>query len=208
MAFTPNYGETPISPDNLVALTPEILEILNKPVLKADVYDIEQEELSTVATKYVTEILEGNLAVEDFLNANFLRQLHEEIFGDIWNWAGKYRTQELNLGVAPEQIPMELPNSFDNLRYRWENTNDLNAHQLGVTTHIEGVRVHPFVDGNGRTTRLHADLVFLAALDGDTPYQFDWNNLDRKRYIDLLNEYDRHRDPSDLAELIKAIQID
>lgn len=63
------------------------------------------------------------------------------------------------------------------------------------------VRVHPFTDGNGRKTRLLADLVFAAAQDFETPDQYDWQ-LDKRRYIDLLRQYDGHRDPTELAIFI------
>jgi Fic family protein len=63
------------------------------------------------------------------------------------------------------------------------------------------VRIHPFADGNGRSSRLLADLVFAAAQDSETPELYDWR-IDKRRYIDLLREYDRHRDPRELAAFI------
>ena len=52
-----------------------------------------------------------------------------------------------------------------------------------------------------RTTRLLADLVFVAAQDTDVPEVYDWQ-LDKSRYIVLLRQYDRHRDSRELAEFI------
>ena len=49
----------------------------------------------------------------------------------------------------------------------------LDAHELGVVAHAETVRIHPFVDGNGRATRFLADLVFAAAQDSDSVMQYD-----------------------------------
>jgi fido (protein-threonine AMPylation protein) len=68
------------------------------------------------------------------------------------------------------------------------------------------VRIHPFTDGNGRTTRLLADLVFVATQDGETLEQYDWG-LDKPRYIALLREYDSHRDPRELAAFINVVPI-
>ncbi len=73
--------------------------------------------------------------------------------------------------------------------------------QLDIALHAETVRIHPFVDGNGRSSRLLADLVFAAAQNGDTPELYDWQ-LEKRRYVDLLREYDRHRVPTALAEFI------
>ena len=70
------------------------------------------------------------------------------------------------------------------------------------------VRIHPFTDGNGRTTRLLADLVFVAAqLVTHRPEtaleRYNWL-LDKEQYIILLREYDNHRDPSELANFVAA----
>jgi hypothetical protein len=43
--------------------------------------------------------------------------------------------------------------------------------------------------------------VFAAAQDSETPELYDWR-IDKRRYIDLLREYDRHRDPRELAAFI------
>ena len=42
MPLTPGYGETPLPHDELDALLPEVIEILDKPITRADVYDLEQ----------------------------------------------------------------------------------------------------------------------------------------------------------------------
>jgi fido (protein-threonine AMPylation protein) len=104
----------------------------------------------------------------------FLRDLHARLYGDIWGWAGRWRQHEVNIGVAPEQIAVELRNAFDNIRYRWGHTDDWTARELGVAAHAETVRVHPFSDGNDRTTGFLADLVFIAAQD-PAEFQYDWD---------------------------------
>ncbi len=85
--------------------------------------------------------------------------------------------------------------------YRWTRTNDWSPRQLGIAAHAEVVRIHPFTDGNGRATRMLADLVFIAAQDGPVIEQYDWN-LDKQAYIRLLKAYDGHRDPRELAAFI------
>lgn len=116
---------------------------------------------------------------------------------------GKYRTRELNIGVAPELIATQVRQTFDNILYRWEETDDWNAHQLGITVHAELVHIHPFTDGNGRTTRLLANLVFLSAQTELDLCLYDWN-LDKPTYITLLREYDQHRDSTDLACFVQT----
>jgi len=77
-----------------------------------------------------------------------------------------------------------------------------------VAVHAEAGRIHSFVDGNGRSTRLLADLVLLAARgDDDLPAVFDWA-VDKVAYIQALRRYDQTRDPTELAALVGLILID
>ncbi len=98
---------------------------------------------------------------------------------------------------------MELRGSLETLRYRWQHTDDWTARELGIAAHAESVRIHPFTDGNGRATRLLADLVFLAAQDFEPPQHYVWD-LDKREYIALLRQYDQHRDPRALAAFIEV----
>jgi hypothetical protein len=41
------------------------------------------------------------------------------MFGPVWNWAGGWQRLELNIGVAPEHIAVELRNALDTIAYRW-----------------------------------------------------------------------------------------
>lgn len=91
--------------------------------------------------------------------------------------------------------------SLETIHYRWNCTDDWSPRQLGIAVHAETVRIHPFTDGNGRTTRLLSDLVYAAAQDVESPDLYDWD-LDKLRYIELLRQYDRYRNPLELAAYI------
>jgi fido (protein-threonine AMPylation protein) len=201
MSLTPGYGETPVPDDELDALLPAVRELLDEPVTKAAVYDLEQAIQEEAAEELLTSVLAGGVILDDLLTDHFARDLHLRLYGDIWTWAGTFRKRELNIGIAPEQIAVELRASIDTIRYRWQHTEDWTPRELGIAVHAETVRIHPFTDGNGRTTRLLADLVFVAAQDTDVPEVYDWQ-LDKSRYIVLLRQYDRHRDSRELAEFI------
>jgi fido (protein-threonine AMPylation protein) len=205
VAFDPGYGETPLPFEELDALLPRTRDILDEPITKAAVYDLEQAIEASVAEELITEILEGRLTLETLLMPGFLRGLHEQLYGGIWQWAGQNRRHLLNIGVDPAYVAVELRTAIDTIRYRWEHTDDWSARELGIAAHAECVRVHPFVDGNGRSTRLYADLLFLAAQDSDDVELYDWS-FDKNEYISLLREYDQHRDPAELAAFIPTYQ--
>lgn len=108
--------------------------------------------------------------------------------------------------MAPEQIAVELRTALDNIAYRWQHTDDWTPRQLGIAVHAEIVRIHPFIDGNGRATRLLADLVHAAAQD-PTEHQYNWD-VDKKQYIALLRRYDTTRDVTDLASFVDVEPIE
>lgn len=193
----PGHGETPLPHDELTALLPEVGDVLDKPITRAAVYDLEQGLQDQVFDELMPLALDGSLPLDELLSDYFVRDLHTRLFGAVWDWAGRWRRLELNIGAAPERVAVELRNALDTVAYRWEHTDDWTPRQLGIVVHAETVRAHPFADGNGRTTRLLADLVFAAVQD-PTELQYDWE-LDKTRYIDLLRAYDGHRDGADLA---------
>lgn len=206
MPLEPGYGETPIPGDELSGLVPQVIDSLASPVTRADIYDLESAVLQDVMETQLAATFDGSLTLDDLLNECFLRGLHAQIYGDIWTWAGRWRRREVNIGVAPEQIAVELHTALDNIRYRWEHTTDWTPRELGIAVHAETVRVHPFADGNGRTTRLLADLVFISA-QNPAEHQYDWD-IDKHRYIELLREFDVHRNVTDLAAFIAIRPID
>lgn len=130
----------------------------------------------------------------------FLRNLHKKMFCDVWIWAGEYRTTERNIGVAPYQIPMKLMQLFDDLNF-WIDNKTYSNHEIAVRLHHKLVQIHPFPNGNGRVSRLMADLV-LRKLEGKTLYWGDTNLVDvsevRRKYIDAL----RKADAGDYTDLL------
>ncbi len=206
MSLTPGFGQTPLPHDELAALLPEVVVVLGEPITRAAVYDLEQGLQDRVSDELMPAAIDGSLPLDALLNDYFVRDLHARLFGPVWNWAGRWRRTEVNIGVAPERIAVELRNALDAIAYRWDHTDDWTPRQLGIVVHAETVRIHPFVDGNGRTTRFLADLVFAAVQD-PTEVQYEWD-LDKTRYIELLRAYDRNRDVANLAAFVGVHRIE
>lgn len=130
----------------------------------------------------------------DLLSEEFLRKLHERLFGEVWVWAGEFRHAERNIGIAPTRIPVELRTVLDDVRY-WMEHETFPPDEIAVRLHHRLVAIHPFPNGNGRTTRLMTDLV--AARLGQDPFSWGRQNLTnlretRARYIAALRAADNH----------------
>ena len=137
---------------------------------------------------------------KDVCSDSFLRNLHKKMFGDVWVWAGEYRTTERNIGVAPYQISIKIMQLFDNLKF-WIDNKTYSNHEIAVRLPHRLVQIHPFPNGNGRVSRLMGDLV-LQKLNGTSLYWGDTNLVNvsevRSQYIDAL----RKADAGDYTDLL------
>jgi fido (protein-threonine AMPylation protein) len=204
MPLSPEYGETLLPDDELVFLLPDIRAGLTDPIAKADIYLIEEAAQADVVARLLPEVSHGDLTLDSLLSVDFVQELHRQLYGGIWTWGGEFRKHNTNVGIDWYQITVNLHTVLSDILYRWSETDDWTAHELGIAVHAATVRIHPFADGNGRTTRQLADFVFVAAQDGDNLEQYDWD-IDKRQYIALLKEYDSHRDPRVLAEFIHIV---
>jgi Fic-DOC domain mobile mystery protein B len=94
----------------------------------------------------------------DLLDDGYAKALHKQMFGDVWNWAGKYREGESNIGVKPHLIATEVAALFNDARY-WLEHETYQPDELAIRLHHRLVHIHPFPNGNGRHTRMVADLL-------------------------------------------------
>lgn len=92
----------------------------------------------------------------DVLTLEFLRKLHDKLFGDVWRWAGRFRLTEKNIGVAPSQVAVQLRTLCDDARY-WAECSTWPPKEAAARFHHRLVQIHPFPNGNGRHARIAAD---------------------------------------------------
>lgn len=131
---------------------------------RRELFDAEQRNITKA-------LLRARPTVERLLDDKYLRELHRSMFGDVWSWAGRYRTRETNIGVEPALISTAVRTLVDDTR-AWIDQKTYPIDELGARFHHRLVAVHPFVNGNGRHGRIAADLL-LAAL-GQEP--FSWGS--------------------------------
>lgn len=86
----------------------------------------------------------------------WLLRLHREMFGQVWRWAGVVRRHTTNIGVAPEQIEVNLHALCEDLPV-WV-ASGMPATEQGARLHHRAVHIHPFTNGNGRWSRLVANI--------------------------------------------------
>lgn len=139
----------------------------------------------------------------DVLNEDFLKSLHRRMFKDVWRWAGVFRDTERNIGIEPWRIEVELRQMLDDVRY-WVEHKTFPPNEIAVRFHHRLVAIHPFPNGNGRHSRLAADLL----VESLGQPRFSWGSHEggnlvaadelRRRYIAALKAADAH----DIAPLL------
>jgi Fic-DOC domain mobile mystery protein B len=128
------------------------------------------------------------------LSEEFSKRLHARMFGSVWKWAGAYRQTELNIGIAPHLIAVEMPATFDDVRY-WIEHNTYAPDETAVRLHHRLTQIHGFANGNGRHARLMADLLIeklgAAAFTWGSGSIQDTGTL-RASYVKSLQAADNH----------------
>ena len=127
----------------------------------------------------------------------FWQRLHEQMFGQVWDWAGVWRQHEPNIGVPPHNIQPKMKNLQDDLAFWLSDECDMIALELISRFHHRLVYIHPFLNGNGRWGRLMTDVLAVRDL-GLSPLTWAAGNDDlrdpdsavRKKYIATIKAAD------------------
>ena len=176
-------------PDDATPLTPEEREglIPSHIALRSELNELEQENI-LVAMDWAFR------RRRPLPNEAFARTLHARMFGKVWRWAGDYRTTGKNLGVDRWRIQPLLHETMDQTNY-WLEHKTFPPDEIALRFHHALVFIHPFANGNGRWSRLMADLL---AVQFDRP-RFSWGGSSlraaddtRRAYIEALRAADGH----------------
>jgi Fic-DOC domain mobile mystery protein B len=177
-------GQTPLDEDEREGLLiPSILT-------RSDLNIFEQQNIEEALQWLIGRRMSAS---EVFENA-FTCRLHRLMFGHVWKWAGKFRKTEKNIGIDPIHIPIELKKLNDDASY-WFHHSTFSPEETAIRYKHRLVSIHCFANGNGRHSRLTADIII-----GDIYKQelFTWgtNRLDgpgeqRKNYLAAIRAADR-----------------
>ena len=126
-----------------------------------------------------------------------LQQIHAFIFGGLYDFAGKIRTKNIakdNFQFAPVQF---LDQTLKDIEAMPETTFD----EI-IDKYIEMNIAHPFMEGNGRSTRIWLDLVLKKNLKKCV----DWSQIEKQDYLSAMKK--STNDSTDIKKLVKAALTD
>lgn len=111
--------------------------------------NIEEAILWTLGRSFKLEII---------LSEKFIRRVHKRMYGNVWAWAGEFRRTNKNIGVDRWQIPVELRILLDDTKF-WIANKTYLPDEITIRFKHRLVSIHCFPNGNGRHSRLMADII-------------------------------------------------
>ena len=177
-------GQTPLDEEEKDGLL--ILTIATR----GELDEFEQQNIE----KAVQWILGRTFKPELFFTEDFVRMLHKRMYADVWEWAGEFRKTNKNIGVDKWKIPSDLKYLLDDAKY-WHENNTYTQDEIAVRFKHRIVSIHCFPNGNGRHSRLLADIIIEKIYKQPV---FSWGaaNLSdegdtRKSYLKAVKTADR-----------------
>lgn len=170
-------GQTPLDEDEKDGL------LLETVTTKGELDEVEQQNIQK-AIRWTLE-RRKQFTVDEVLSEEFVRDLHKRMYADVWSWAGDFRRSNKNIGVDKYQIGMSLRALLDDCKF-WIENNIFPPDEIAVRFSHRIVAIHCFPNGNGRHSRLIADIVIEKLLEGEV---FTWGGGNLTTKGDIRTTY-------------------
>ena len=149
------------------------------------------------AINYLEELVKDNSDITEWT----VKELHQLILKGISdNYAGKYRDYNVIIKGAKHTPPdyLKVPELMGKLIINYHKWNNYHPIIKSVLLHGELVKIHPFVDGNGRVSRLLMNMELMK--NGYVPVIIEID--DRLKYYEVL---DKAHVTGDYTEFVKLV---
>ncbi len=123
---------------------------------------------------------------KDIGTTKALQQIHAYIFGGLYDFAGQIRTKTISKGHFTFCLVQYLEGALQTIDRMPENT-----FEEIVDKYVEMNVAHPFMEGNGRSTRIWLDLILKKRLGK----YVDWSQIAKNDYLDAMIVSHTHVEP-------------
>lgn len=194
LKFILKKGQTPIEEDDK-----EFLKI--KGIASLEELNFYEHENITKARRWLLK--KKKLKAEEVFSQGFILSIHQKMFSDVWLFAGKFRDKDMNIGSSVKNIKIDLRELLDDSKY-WLENKTFSEEEIVVRFKHRLVKIHLFRNGNGRHSRLIAEILCEKLFSLPIFYWGDVENNDKARdkYLKAL----RLADDGDYSELLILIK--
>jgi Fic-DOC domain mobile mystery protein B len=195
MGLNINYieGQTPLSEDEQVGLK------ISSITTREELDEFEQLNIE----KAIQWTFGKKLKAEQLFSEKFIKDLHKRMYGDVWKWAGTFRTSEKNIGIKSYLIGVELKQLLDDAVY-WTQNKTYNSQEIAIRFKHRLVSIHCFANGNGRHSRLMADLIMEKLYNEKF---FSWGSTNLVKATETRTAYIKAVKKADQQDLLPLIDF-
>ena len=184
LKFEYKPGQTPLDEDEIEGL------LLNTLTTQGELDQLEQQNIE----KGILWSMNHKTKTEDILTEAFIKKLHIQMFGEVWGWAGKFRQTNKNIGSEWPKMAIDLKQLLEDTLFKIKN-NTYEPDEIIIRFKHRLVCIHCFSNGNGRHSRIMADILAEKLLNIE---QYTWgrdsivrSGNTRDKYISALRQADR-----------------
>jgi Fic-DOC domain mobile mystery protein B len=184
LEFKYQKGQTPLDQNEIDGLLLKTITTMGE-LNEFEQMNIEKAVEWTIHNKFTQELI---------LSEEFVKLLHKKMYSDVWRWAGHFRKSDKNLGINWTQIRIQLKILLDDVNF-WIENNIYTPVEIAIRFKHRIVSIHCFPNGNGRHSRLIADII-MESIFASEPFYWHQSNMvkaddTRQKYIDALQAADK-----------------
>lgn len=168
-------GQTPLDVDERDGL------LITTIASRGELDEFEQQNIEQAIQWTLGRSLKSNV----IFSQEFICSIHKRMFGKVWNWAGHFRKTNKNLGVDKWQISTDLKYLLDDAMFWYENK-VYPPDEIAIRFKHRIVSIHCFPNGNGRHSRLIADIIIDKLFNEPI---FSWGSGNLSNENNARNEY-------------------
>ncbi len=168
-------GQTPLDEDEKEGL------LIPTIATRGELDEFEQQNIEQAVLWSLNRSFKANTVFTE----DFIRAVHKRMYGNVWGWAGKFRKTNKNIGVDKWQIPATLRTLLDDTRF-WYANNTYSPDETTIRFKHRLVSIHCFANGNGRHSRLMADIVIEKIFKQPI---YTWGATSLVKQVDIRTAY-------------------
>ena len=140
---------------------------------------------------------------EQVFTERFIRNLHKRMYKNVWKWAGDFRKSQKNLGIEYWNIPSEVKVLCEDALY-WLEHETYPPDEFAIRFKHRIVSIHCFPNGNGRHSRLMADIIIEKLFDKPV---FSWGAANLSKTGDARSTYLTAIKAADRGDYVELLQF-
>jgi len=146
--------------------------------------ELDEFEQNNIEEAYLW-VLSKKFTIDNIMTEKFIRNLHKRMYGKVWAWAGEFRQTNKNIGIDKWQVPSALRTLLYDTLF-WVENETYPPEEIAIRFKHRLVSIHCFPNGNGRHSRLMADLIISKIYNRE---MFSWGAQNLVTQSDNRNDY-------------------